>query len=466
MPANVRCYNTLMVNSELIIIGGGLAGCEAAWQAASAGIQVSLYEMRPMVQTPAHHTGLLAELICSNSFGADQRNRPAGLLKAELRSLNSFLLQCADESAIAAGGALAVDRNLFSNLVTTRLSAHPNIQIIREEVKVLPKTPCIIASGPLTSPALTDQIANLIGAEFLYFYDAVAPIVEYEGINLDQAFWASRYGQGQDEVGDYLNCPLSEEEYLNFIHELLHAQRVQLRSFETPNIEDEQEKKYFEACLPIEVLAARDPLSLSFGPMRPVGIHNPKTDHSPFAIVQLRQENLARTLFNLVGFQTNLTFAEQDRVFRLIPGLENASFVRYGQMHRNIYLNAPKNLLPTLQCKFQSQLFFSGQITGMEGYCGNVASGLVAGINASRLLKNKAPLVFPRETMIGALHYYLANADSDHFHPMKANFGLLPELEVFIRSKREKGFAYSKRALKTLRDFMLEAEIGSTGTTW
>ncbi|MBP8998274.1 MAG: methylenetetrahydrofolate--tRNA-(uracil(54)-C(5))-methyltransferase (FADH(2)-oxidizing) TrmFO [Anaerolineaceae bacterium] len=452
-----------MALSELSIIGGGLAGCEAAWQAASAGIHVRLYEMRPAVQTPAHSTDQLAELICSNSLGANQRNRPAGLLKAELRSLDSFLLNCADESAIAAGGALAVDRNLFSSLVTTRLSAHPNIQIIREEVRFLPETPCIIASGPLTSPALTDQIAHLIGADFLYFYDAVAPIVEYEGINLDQVFWASRYGQGQDENGDYLNCPLSEEEYMFFIHELLHAQKVQLPSFEAPQIGEEQARNYFEACLPIEVLAARNPLSLSYGPMRPVGIHNPNADIHPFAVVQLRQENLARSLFNLVGFQTNLTFAEQDRVFRLIPGLENARFVRYGQMHRNIYINAPKNLLPTLQRKFQSHLFFAGQITGMEGYCGNIASGLVAGINATRLLKNEAPLVFPRETMIGALLYYLANADANHFHPMKANFGLLPDLGVFIRSKREKGFAYSKRALKTLRDFIQEAEIGSTG---
>jgi methylenetetrahydrofolate--tRNA-(uracil-5-)-methyltransferase len=450
----------MTANTDLIVIGGGLAGCEAAWQAARCGLRVTLYEMRPHTQTPAHTTAHLAEIVCSNSFGSDQKSKPAGLLKTELRRLNSFILRCAEDARLPAGGALAVDREVFARSVTERLGSTPGVEIIPAEVTEIPQTPCIIASGPLTSPALSDAIARQLGSDLLYFYDAVAPIVEFDSIDMTKAFWASRYDQLEDGPGDYLNCPMNEEEYTNFIQELVGAKKVALKPFEhTLEAASKKTRSYFEACLPVEVLAARDVQALSYGPLRPVGLKDPRDRRHPYAVLQLRQDNLAKSLFNLVGFQTNLTYPEQDRVFRLVPGLENAVFTRYGQMHRNTYINSPRCLLPTLQTAQRSDLFFAGQISGVEGYTGNVASGLLAGINASRLLSGSDPLILPRETMLGALMHYIANAEAANFQPMKANFGLLPDLEHHIRSKRDKNFAFAKRALRSLDAFILESQI-------
>lgn len=448
--------------SELMVIGGGLAGCEAAWQAASRGIKVTLYEMRPVNQTAAHKTDLLAELVCSNSLGSKLRNRAAGLLQAELNYMNSFVIRCASETAIPAGSALAVDRERFSTLVTERLGNTPNVSIIRQEVTTIPDSPVVIATGPLTSDTLALQIANLTGSEFLYFYDAIAPIVTLDSVNLEKAFWGSRYEKEPESEGDYLNCPFSEVEYRNFINELLAAERIPIKSFEEAINQGVRVNSmpFFESCLPIEVLAGRDPLALCFGPLRPVGIRDPRTNKHAFAVLQLRQDNVAKTLFNMVGFQTNLTYKEQDRVFRLIPGLENAVFARHGQMHRNTYINSPLMLAPTAQFKQRADLFFAGQITGIEGYAGNIASGLLAGLNASRIIKNQPLLVFPRETMIGALHHYITNASSEKFQPMKANFGLLPELETRIRNKRDKNFAVAKRALNSLAQYCQQKELG------
>ncbi len=447
--------------ADLIIVGGGLAGCEAAWQAVRHGLQVALYEMRPHTQTPAHQTGWLAEIVCSNSFGTNQRNRPAGLLKTELRSLNSFIMQCADDSSLPAGSALAVDREIFSRNVTERLGNTHGIEILRQEITSVPDGPCIIASGPLTAPALSTSISALLGDQFLYFYDAVSPIVEAGSIDMSKAFWGSRYGNRDESAGDYLNCPLDEQQYTQFIGALVAAEKVELKPFEQQDSDHlkHRERKFFEACLPIEVLAARDIQALSYGPLRPVGITDPHTGRHPFAVLQLRQDNLAKTLFNLVGFQTNLTYPEQEKVFRLIPGLEQAVFVRFGQMHRNTYINAPQCLNQTGQSRRRADLFFAGQIMGSEGYAGNVASGLVAGINMSRFFKRQDLLVFPRETMIGALLHYLINTDPENFQPMKANFGLLPELNNPVRSKKDRGFAFSKRAVRTLSEFISETGI-------
>ncbi|MCX7609897.1 MAG: methylenetetrahydrofolate--tRNA-(uracil(54)-C(5))-methyltransferase (FADH(2)-oxidizing) TrmFO, partial [Anaerolineales bacterium] len=380
--------------AELNIIGGGLAGSEAAWQAAERGIRVRLFEMRPFVTTGAHQTDQLAELVCSNSFGSDLPDRASGVLKEELRRLNSFLLECAEATRLPAGSALAVDREQFARLVTERLSQHPRIEIIRQEVTEIPAGPTIIASGPLTSPALARALATFTGERHLYFYDAIAPIVTLESINMNIAFRASRYGIGEQEEGDYINCPLNREEYEAFVEALLHAERIPLREFET---EIEQgvragDEQFFEGCLPVEVIARRGLRSLAFGPMRPVGLRDPRTGQRAYAIVQLRQDNLAGTLYNMVGFQTNLTYPEQKRVFRMIPGLENAEFVRYGQMHRNTFLASPRLLLPTLQSRQRPDLFFAGQITGVEGYMGNIATGLLAGWNAVRYLRHE-PLV-------------------------------------------------------------------------
>ena len=447
--------------SELIVIGGGLAGCEAAWQAATRGVNVSLYEMRPYVSTPAHQSGNLAELVCSNSLGSHSRNRPAGLLHAEMKHLNSFVMRCAEETAIPAGGALAVDRERFSSLVTERLHQISNINIICQEITRIPNEPVIIATGPLTSEKLATRISELTDTEALYFYDAIAPIITMESVNLDKAFWGSRYTSDGENQGDYLNCPFTEEEYLLFISELVTAERIRLKAFEADINQGVRVNSlpFFESCLPVEVLAGRHPLTLSYGPLRPVGIRDPHTNRYPYAILQLRQENLAKTLLNLVGFQTNLTHEEQERVFRLIPGLENAVFVRFGQMHRNTYINSPLVLEPTTQFKARHNLFFAGQIIGIEGYAGNIASGLVAGINASRLLNGQPQVVFPCETMIGALHHYISNANPEGFQPMKANFGLLPEMELCYRSKKDKKFAFAKRSLRELSGFCQEKEL-------
>jgi methylenetetrahydrofolate--tRNA-(uracil-5-)-methyltransferase len=453
--------------ARLSVIGGGLAGVEAAWQAAERGIEVDLYEMRPVRMTPAHVTDRLAELVCSNSLGSDLPDRAAGLLKAELRRLGSLVLACADAARVPAGEALAVDREAFAARVTEAIERHPRIRLIRQEVTAIPDGPVVIASGPLTSPALAQAIAQLTGTAYLYFYDAMAPIVYLDSINLDIAFRASRYGRGHEEAGDYLNCPLSREEYERFVAELLAAERIELRDFERDISEGRvsaaacglEPDRFFEGCLPIEVLAARGREALAFGPMRPIGLIDPRTGRRPYAVVQLRRDNLAGTLYNMVGFQTNLKWSEQKRVFRLIPGLENAEFARYGQMHRNTFLNAPRVLRPTLQFRGRDDLFFAGQITGVEGYVGNAGTGLVAGINAARLLRGEAPVVFPLETMLGALCHYVTHADPAGFQPMKANFGLLPPLERPPRHKRERYAAYSERALRALEAFIAETGI-------
>lgn len=438
--------------TELIIIGGGLAGSEAAWQAAELGIRVKLFEMRPAKETGAHTGSNLAELICSNSLGSAQVDRASGLLKEELRKLGSMLLECAEVTALPAGGALAVDRVAFSQLVTERIQTHPLIEIIRQEAVDIPDQPAIIASGPLTSPSLVKSIQDHCGYENLYFYDAIAPIVLEETINMDMAFRASRYGNGDQEDGDYINCPLNKEEYSRFRDMLVNAERIPLRWFEQ-NIEEgvtAGPEKYFEGCLPIEVMAARGIDTLTFGPMRPTGLRDPRTQRWPHAVVQLRQDNLAGTLYNLVGFQTNLTYGEQKRVLRMIPGLENAEFVRYGQMHRNTFIASPLILLPTLQSRQRGDLFFAGQIIGVEGYMGNIATGLLAGLNAARFLYGKELLELPVETMLGGLVNRITHTQLKDFQPMKANFGILPPIPMPARVRKERVKQYVNRALDCL----------------
>jgi len=437
---------------RLNVIGGGLAGSEAAWQAAERGIHVRLWEMRPKQQTPAHVTDKLAELVCSNALGSDLPDRASGLLKNELRRMNSLIMACADEARIPAGGALAVGREKFSELVTERIEGHPNIEVCREEATSIPDEPTIIASGPLTSSRLADEIAALIGEDYLYFYDALAPIVRADTINMDICFRASRYGRGEEDEGDYINCPMTEEEYRRFVDALLSAERIELRQFER------EDPNFFEGCLPIEVLAARGPDALAFGPLRPVGLIDPRTGRRPYAVVQLRQDNVAGTLYNLVGFQTNLRWPEQRRVLRMIPGLEEAEFVRLGQMHRNTFLNSPTLLRRTMQYRGRDDLFFAGQITGVEGYVGNAGTGLLAGVNAARLLKGQPLWELPETTMLGALAHYVVHADPEHFQPMKANFGLLPPLDPPVRNKRERYAAYAARALDALERFLSEHE--------
>ncbi len=441
---------------ELKIIGGGLAGCEAAWQAANRGINVNLFEMRPEKTTEAHLTPFLAELVCSNSLGSVQRNRASGLLKEECKQLNSLLVRCAEESAIPAGDALAVDRVFFASRVTEQITAHPNITVIREEVTHIPDTPVIIASGPLTSPNFSKAIQELTGEKQLFFYDAIAPIVSASSINMDIAFRASRYKYETDPHGDYINCPFNEEQYFSFINALLSAKRIPLKENEL-NIYDGvqvNQPAFFEACLPVEVMAARNPLVLSFGPMRPVGLRDPHNGERPFAVLQLRQDNLADSLYNMVGFQTNLTYGEQERVFHLIPGLEQAEFVRFGSMHRNTYINSPLVLDSTLQMRQRPHIFFAGQIAGIEGYMGNIASGLLAGMNAARYLQQKTLASFPLDTMLGGLHHYIANSDPKRFQPMKANMGLLTPLAMMRRNKQEKGFCYAKRSLNSVKYYL------------
>jgi methylenetetrahydrofolate--tRNA-(uracil-5-)-methyltransferase len=434
------------------VIGGGLAGSEAAWQLAERGITVELYEMRPVRNTPAHVTEWLSELVCSNSLGSDLPDRAPGVLKAELRRLGSLLMRCAEETAVPAGGALAVDREAFASRVTEHIANHPNIRLIREEVTSIPDGPVILATGPLTSPALSAEIAALVGEEHLYFYDAIAPMVDAETINMDIAFRASRYGRGEDETGDYINCPMTREEYERFVDALLSAELIDLKDFER------DDPQFFEGCLPVERLAARGREALAFGPLRPVGLRDPRTGKRPYAVVQLRQDNLAGTLYNIVGFQTNLRWGEQKRVLRMIPGLENAEFPRYGQMHRNTFVNSPMHLRPTLQFRDRDDLFFAGQITGVEGYVGNIGTGLLAGINAARLVSGCEPWTLPRETMLGALCYYITHAEPGEFQPMKANFGILPPLDNPPRGKRERQQAYAARAAEALEAFLAQQE--------
>lgn len=437
--------------TDLIVIGGGLAGSEAAWQAAQRGLRVQLYEMRPIMQTGAHQTHDLAELVCSNSLGSNLPDRASGLLKNEARTLGSMLLECAEAASLPAGGALAVDRELFARLVTERIQNHANIEIIRDEVKEIPSTRTIIASGPLTSPSLSQAIAALSSEEHLFFFDAIAPVIHADSINMNFAFRASRYGTGEQDDGDYINCPFTKEEYYTFVDALLKAERIELRSFEEAIKSGVKAGHFFEGCLPVEIIAERGIDSLAFGPMRPVGLRDPRTGKRPYAVVQLRQDNLAGSLYNLVGFQTNLKFPEQNRVLRLIPGLENADFMRYGQMHRNTFIASPKLLRPTLQHLVRDDLLFAGQITGVEGYMGNIATGLLAGINAARLYQNEEPLTLPKTTMLGALCHYVTHADLKDFQPMKANFGILPPLEFTSKiGKRDRGKVYAERALADL----------------
>jgi len=438
----------LVTESELVIIGGGLAGCEAAWQAARRGVRVTLHEMRPHRETPAHRTDRLAELVCSNSLGSDLPDRAGGLLKAELRRLGSLILEAADATAVPAGGALAVDRQAFSAAVTEALTAQPNLRVVHGEVTRVPELPTVVASGPLTSAALADDLVRICGAEQLHFYDAVSPIVALESVDPATAFRQSRYGRGTLDAGDYVNCPLDEAEFQAFVTALVGAQRIELRDFER------EDMSFFEACLPIEVLAERSPRALRFGPLRPMGLRDPRTGRRPHAVVQLRQDDAAGALLNMVGFQTNLRWSEQRRVFRLIPGLEQARFERFGQMHRNTFLNAPRLLEPTMCFRRRPDLLFAGQITGIEGYAGNAASGLVAGVNAARLLRGLEPLAPPPTTMAGALCRYVARADGRSFQPMKANFGLLPPLDGAARGKAERNQAHVRRALTDLERFV------------
>ena len=442
---------------ELMIIGGGLAGSEAAWQAAERGITVRLHEMRPEQSTPAHTTGNLAEMVCSNSMGSNLIDRASGLLKAELTRLKSLLLGCAEATALPSGGSLAVDREQFAALVTKKITSHPRIELVREEVKYIPEGPVVIASGPLTSPSLSNSIQRLTGQKHLFFYDAIAPIVDVDSVNMQIAFRASRFERGQLEEGDYLNCPMDENQYTVFTHELCHAKRIELRQFETKLLKGVKggAGKFFEGCLPVEILAERGAETLAFGPLRPVGLTDPRTGKYPFAVLQLRQDNLAGTLYNMVVFQTNLTISEQKRVFHMVSGLENAEFLRYGQMHRNTFIASPLLLKPTLQYIHREDLFFAGQIIGIEGYVANIATGLLAGVNAARIIRGMKTLTLPLTTMLGALCHYISHSEMKYFQPMKANFGILPIVNRKIRGKPKRAMVHVKKSLSDLDTFLI-----------
>ncbi|WP_397349746.1 FADH(2)-oxidizing methylenetetrahydrofolate--tRNA-(uracil(54)-C(5))-methyltransferase TrmFO [Paenibacillus xylanexedens] len=428
---------------QVTVIGAGLAGTEAAWQIASRGVRVKLYEMRPVVKTPAHHTDKFAELVCSNSLRANGLTNAVGVLKEEMRMLNSLVLGAADKHAVPAGGALAVDRDGFSGEITSTLQQHPLIEVVNEELTSLPEDGIVVvATGPLTSPALSEQIKALMGEEYFYFYDAAAPIIEKDSIDMNKVYLASRYDKGE---AAYLNCPMTEEEFDVFYDALITAEVAQLKEFE--------KEIYFEGCMPIEVMMKRGKQTALFGPMKPVGLVNPHTGTLPHAVVQLRQDNAAGTLYNLVGFQTHLKWGEQKRVFSLIPGLENAEFVRYGVMHRNTFINSPKLLRPTYQFKDRPNLFFAGQMTGVEGYVESAASGLIAGMNAAKAALGQELVVLPVETTLGSMAQYITTADFKHFQPMNANFGLLPTLETKIRNKKEKNEALAQRALDGIARF-------------
>jgi methylenetetrahydrofolate--tRNA-(uracil-5-)-methyltransferase len=426
---------------NIIVVGGGLAGSEAAWQLAKRGLHVKLYEMRPTRPTGAHVSDKLGELVCSNSLGSKLPDRATGVLQNELRLLGSLLIECAIQAALPAGGALAVDRVVFAEKVTSALENETNIEIIREEVTTIPQnTPTIIATGPLTADKLAREIAKLTGEEHLYFYDAISPIVMAESINMDIAFRANRYDRGDTDEGDYINCPMNEAEYKRFVEALRSAETTELRDFER------EDPNFFEGCVPIEQLASRGDDTLAYGPMRPVGLRDPRTGKRPHAIVQLRQDNLAATLYNIVGFQTNIRWGQQKEILQLIPGLENADFIRMGQMHRNTFINAPTQLKPTMQFRNRADLYFAGQITGVEGYVGNIATGMVAAINLSRSLSAQSEWILPKTTMLGALCHYVTHAEPKDFQPMKANFGILPALPQKIKDKRTRYQAYAQRA--------------------
>ncbi|MDY6785191.1 MAG: FADH(2)-oxidizing methylenetetrahydrofolate--tRNA-(uracil(54)-C(5))-methyltransferase TrmFO [Cyanobacteriota bacterium] len=442
-----------MKRAEIHVIGGGLAGTEAAWQIARAGVPVVLSEMRPLRTSPAHHSEELAELVCSNSFGAKASDRAAGLLHEELRRLDSLIIAKADEHAVPAGGALAVDRALFSRQLTEAIASHPLIELRREEVpEIPPDTPVVLATGPLTSPALAEALQRFTGMDYLSFFDAASPIVVGESINRDLAFLASRYDKGE---AAYLNCPFNREQYLMFWEELCRAEQAPVKEFERENA------KFFEGCLPIEELAQRGEDTMRYGPLKPVGLLDPRHKEQlegdaiakPYAVVQLRQEDRAGQLWNLVGFQTNLRWGEQKRVFRLIPGLEEAEFVRMGVMHRNTFMNSPQLLNPTLQFRTRATLLAAGQLIGTEGYTAAAAGGWLAGTNAARLVLGLEPVTLPPTTMMGALFEFITSASPKHFQPMPPNFGIIPALEKRIRSKPERYKAYRDRAFADLARF-------------
>ena len=424
---------------EINVIGAGLAGSEAACQAAQAGVAVNLYEMRPKKSTEAHHTNNFAELVCTNSLRGNNLTNAVGVLKEEMRRLDSVIITSADKTAVPAGGALAVDRDDFSELVTKRVKEHPLVTVIEEEITEIPEGITVIATGPLTSEPLSKAIQAFNGSEGFYFYDAAAPIVDKSTINMDKVYLKSRYDKGE---AAYLNCPMNEEEFYAFREALVNAEVAPLKEFE--------KEKFFEGCMPIEVMAGRGPKTMLFGPMKPVGLEDPKTGKRPYAVIQLRQDNAAASLYNIVGFQTHLKWGEQKRVFRMIPGLEEAEFVRYGVMHRNSFMNSPELLQQTYQSKKREDLFFAGQMTGVEGYVESAASGLMAGINAAKLAKGEAPIIMPQETTIGSMAYYITHAEGKHFQPMNANFGLLPELPERIRDKKSRYEALANRALAAL----------------
>jgi len=439
-----------MKNNQVIILGGGLAGCEAAWQLLRRGHAVQMYEMKPQKFSPAHKTEHLAELVCSNSLKSNSLDNAHGLLKEEMRRLHSLIIEAADKTAVPAGSALAVDRILFAREVEARLHQQKNFTLHRTEMTKIPDDALtIIATGPLTSDAMAHEISRILESDYLYFYDAIAPIIEADSIHMDKVFWASRYDKG---TPDYLNCPLSEEEYKRFRRELLAGEKVPAKSFE--------EVKHFEGCLPVEVLAARGEDTLAFGPLKPVGLNNPHTGIMPYAVVQLRRENSAGTLFNLVGFQTKLTWPEQRRIFRLIPGLENAEFARYGSIHRNTFIHSPSLLEPSLQLKKDNHVFFAGQITGVEGYTESSAMGLLAGLSAALMIEGKKLQPPPPQTAIGALLNYITSPESSaRFQPMNINFGLLAALPARKIRKKERYSLLAKQALESLNDWMANQNL-------
>ncbi len=425
------------------VIGGGLAGVECAWQISRRGIKVRLYEMRPAKQTPAHRTHRLAELVCSNTLGSVELTTGAGLLKAEMSMMGSLIIEAAKEARVPAGSALGVDRELFSRYITERIESNPNVELIRKEVRRIPEDgPVVVATGPLTSEELSDHIRELVGYDTLYFYDAISPIVEAESVDFSKGFWGSRYGRGGD---DYFNCVLTEEEYRVFYEELVKAQTVEPKDFE--------KAVHFEGCLPVEELAKRGFKTLLFGPMKPVGLRDPSTGKEPFAVVQLRKENREGTLLSLVGFQTKLTYSEQKRVFRLIPALREARFVRLGSMHRNTFIQSNRVLTPFLNMRKKEDIFFAGQITGVEGYTASAATGIVAGINAVRLLTGEPLTVPPTETMIGSLIRYITSKEGE-LQPMNPVFGLLPPLEKRIKDRRKRKEALAERSLEKMAQWV------------
>ena len=434
------------MEKKVIIIGAGLAGSEAAWQLAKRGVKVDLYEMRPKKMTPAHKTENFAELVCSNSLRANNITNAVGLLKEEMRRLDSLIIKCADATQVPAGGALAVDRDKFSQMITETIKTHPNINVIEEELLTIPKGdyPVIVATGPLTSDSLSKDIRNYTKQDGLYFYDAAAPIIEKDSIDMEKVYLKSRYDKGE---AAYLNCPMTKEEFTNFYNELITAEAAPLKEFE--------KEIYFEGCMPFEEMAKRGEKTLLFGPMKPVGLEDPKTDKRPYAVVQLRQDNSEGTLYNIVGFQTHLKWGEQKRIINMIPGLENANVVRYGVMHRNTYLNSPQLLEKTYKLKEENNIYFAGQMTGVEGYVESAASGIVAALNALFNQEGKE-IIFSTETMIGAMANYIVDSTSKNFQPMNANFGIIKPLPERIKDKKEKYERYANRSLEILENFKID----------